>query len=340
MTLLSPMLLFFLALAVPVLLLWYHSVRLRQERISRFAESAFTGKLLSGYSRGLGLWRFWMVFAAMILMLFSLAAPMIIGGRERVKKTGIDVVIALDISNSMRANDIKPSRLESVKLALSDMIAKMGDDRLGLVIFAGQAYTSVPLTQDHSAAQMVVQSLDPDMISLQGTAIGNAIEQSLLPFRDEDTRRGKAIILISDGENHEDDPIAATKKAVEKNVIVNTIGIGSDAGAKIPLYTPSGDFIENKKDGNGQEIVTKLDEKTLRDIAKEGHGIYVRATQSDIGIDKVYDSLRGLNKSTEDAWRYTDLSPLYRWFLLGAIVILLAEMFIPEGKRKEILKRS
>ena len=333
MTFDNPLLLLLLLLTVPCVMLWLHSVRKREERLRKFSESSFTGKLLVGDNNNLRKWHFILFFSALFFLFAAMSGPMIQGGKEKVKTTGIDIMVVLDVSNSMRARDIQPSRLERAKLALGQTISTMGDDRVGIVVFAGQAYTNLPMTEDHGAAQMVLESVSPDMISMQGTAIGQAVDQAMTSFNSEEKDRGKAIIVISDGENHEDDAVDAAKRAAEKGVIVSTIGIGSVDGEKIPEYDAQGNFTGNKLDESGKEIVTKLDEENLKAMAAAGKGMYVRASTGDIGIDKVYSMLQGLGKTTKETWRYTSFTPLFRYLLALSMLLFIVEALLPEGKR-------
>lgn len=334
MTFDNPWLLLLLLLALPIALLWRWSVENRNARIHRFSETAFEEKLFIGNNPVLRNFHFWLFFAAIIFLIFALSGPMLQGGKEKVKTNGIDIVVALDVSNSMRAKDIQPSRLERAKLALQQTISRMGGDRIGIVVFAGQAYTNLPLTDDHAAGEMVLESVSPDMISMQGTAIGTAIDQAMASFSGDDKNRGKAIIVISDGENHEDDAPAAAARAAEKGVIVSAIGIGSPEGEKIPEYDAAGNFTGNKLDEEGKEIVTKLDEENLKAVAREGKGMYQRASSGDIGIDKVYSMLQGLSKTSKESWRYTSFTPLYQYFLMFSFLLFLVESFLPEGQNK------
>jgi len=336
MTFDNPWLLFLLLLTIPCMLLWLASVRKREERLKKFSESSFTGKLLVGNNDSLRKWHFALFFSALFFLFLAISGPMLQGGKEKVKITGIDIMIVLDVSNSMRARDIQPDRLERAKLALGQTISKMGDDRVGLVVFAGIAYTNLPLTEDHSAAELVLESVSTDMIPVQGTAIGLAVDQAMNAFGKDEKERGKAIIVLSDGENHEDDAVDAAKRAAEKGVIVSTIGIGSTAGEKIPEYNETGNFSGNKRDMNGEEIVTKLDEQTLQNMAEAGKGMYVRATAADIGIDKIYSMLQGLSKTTKETWRYTSFIPLFRYLLALSILLFIIESLLPEGKRTTI----
>lgn len=334
-----PWLLFLVLLALPLAGLWRNSAQKRKERIQKFSESAFTDKLLLGNNPALRRWHFILFFSACVLLLASISGPKIPGGREKVKTTGIDIMVVLDVSNSMRAVDIKPSRIERAKLALAQMVSKMGNDRMGIVVFAGQSYTCLPLSDDHSAAEMVLQTVSPAMVPVQGTAIGNAIDNAITSFSSADKNRGKAIILISDGENFEDNATEAANRATEKGIIVCSIGIGSTEGAVIPEFDASGKLLGNKRDQDGKEIVSKLNEQILRDVAVEGQGIYVRANNSDMGVGKIYSMLQGLNKTTKETWTYTSFTPLYRWFVLAALLLFCIEALLPEGKRNEINAR-
>ncbi len=334
-----PWLLLLLVLAVPSVLLWIRSVKRRRERIRRFTESEFADKLILGNRPRLRRWHFILFFAAFLLIIAAATGPLVTGGKEKVQVSGIDIMIVLDVSNSMRARDIQPSRLERAKLALTEAINTMGEDRIGMVVFAGHPYTSLPLTDDRSAAEMVVESVTTEMAGVQGTAIGAAVEKSIASFNIDDKGRGKAIIVISDGENHEDNAVEAAKHAQELGIVVSTIGIGSPEGAKIPEVDEYGRTTGFKKDDDGREVVTKLDEGTLKDMAKEGKGIYVRATSADMGISKVYSELRGLSKTTKETWRFTTFTPVFHWLVAAAILLLILEVLLPEGKRNEINAR-
>jgi Ca-activated chloride channel family protein len=334
-----PWMLLLLVLTLPVTALWMRSVQRRRERIRKFSESAFTETLLLGNNPVIRRWHFILFASATALLIFAISGPMIVGGKEKVKADGIDIMVVLDVSNSMRATDIQPSRIERAKLALQQMIAASGSDRLGVVVFAGQAYTCLPLTDDHTAAEMLLQSVSPDMVSMQGTAIGAAIDNALVSFGKEDKSRGRAIILISDGENHEDNASDAAARAADKGVIVCSIGIGSPDGSTIPEYDGTGKMTGTKKDEYGQDVISKLDETTLKDVATEGRGIYVRATNADLGINKVHSMLEGLGKTTKETWRYTSYTPIFPWILLASLLLFITEALLPEGKRNEFNAR-
>lgn len=331
MTFDHPWLLFLLLLAVPAVFLWLRSARRREERIKRFTESNFTGQLFVGHNPKLRRWHFLLFFGAIFILLLAANGPQIGGGKQKVTLSGIDIVIVLDVSNSMRATDLQPSRIERAKLSIQKFIRSMGSDRIGVVVFAGQAYTSLPLTDDHSAAEMVMESVSPNMLSVQGTAVGAAIEQAVNAFPQDDKDRGRAIIVISDGENHEDDAKEAAAEAAKQGIIVSAIGIGSTAGEKIPEFDDEGKQTGFKKDGNGMEVITRLDEGKLKDMVSAGKGIYVHASNSDLGLNNVYTSLQGLSKGTKETWEYTSFTPVFPWLIALAILLLIAEPLIPEG---------
>lgn len=334
-----PWMLLLLVLALPIAWLWIRSAHKRKARLLKFSESAFTDKLLIGNNPSIRRLHFILFISATVLALFAASGPMIRGGKEKVNTTGIDVMVLLDVSNSMRAEDIQPSRIDRAKLALQQMLETMTTDRIGVVVFAGQSYPCLPLTDDHPAAELLLQSVSPDMVSMQGTAIGNAIDNAVRAFDKEEKSRGKAIILISDGENHEDDAAEAAARATEEGIIVCAIGIGSPEGTTIPEYDGTGKRAGNKRDANGNEIISRLDETTLQNVAQEGKGIYVRATNQDMGINKVYSMLRGLNKSTKESWQYTSYTPVFPWLLLASLLLFLIEALLPEGKRNEFNSR-
>lgn len=332
-----PWLLLLLLLLIPGWWLWQRSVRKRKERMRRFAESAFTEKIFVGNNPRLRRWHFILFFSGCILLILAATAPKIPGGKENVKISGIDVMIVLDVSNSMRANDLQPSRLDRAKLALQNVMSQMSGDRFGIVVFAGHPFVSLPISDDPNAAQMMLSSISTQNVSVQGTAIGEAISlaSESFPPLEKNENRGRAIILISDGENHEDNAAKAAGEAAANGIIVCSIGIGTPEGGKIPELDEKGVFKSYKRDRDGNEIVTRLDETGLKEIAKEGQGIYVRSTASDIGVGTVYSKLQSLSKTSRDTWQYKDFTQLFPLLAGIAILLLLIEPLLPEGNRNE-----
>lgn len=331
-------LLFMLVAVVPAGLIWF-SFRRRDERLRAFAESSFIGKLIVGESKMLRIIKGSILILTCVLLSIAAAGPQIAGGTETVKMRGIDIVVAIDVSNSMLADDLKPNRLEKAKLALTDLIANLEGDRLGAIVFAGEPRTNLPLCDDRSAAEMIIASISTESISYQGTAIGMAIDQAVTAFNNSEEGRGKAIIIISDGENHEDDAVEAAERAAEKGIIVCTIGIGSTEGSTIPVPDENGNITE-KRDGSGNVVVTKLDDAMLKEIAEAGNGTYVRATNEDLGLTTIMGQLHDLGKTSKESQRVASYTPVFHFVIAAIILLLIVELFLAEGKRKRKLQEK
>jgi Ca-activated chloride channel family protein len=251
---------------------------------------------------------------------------------EEVKRKGADIMICLDVSNSMKAEDLQPNRLEKAKQAISKLIDKLEGDRIGIIIFGGDAYVQLPITTDYAAAKLFLESISTDMVPTQGTAIGSAIDLAMESFG-KDEGKNKAIVIITDGENHEDDAVKAAEAAAEKGVAIHTIGMGSVEGVPIPYYR--GNVKDGfRKDKEGNTIVTKLDEKTLQEIAAAANGIYVRATNSDAGLNNVLEAINSLEKKEFESKLYGDYQDWFLIFIWVAFVLLVIEILLSERKSK------
>jgi Ca-activated chloride channel homolog len=307
----------------------------RNRAMRRFSQGPLLAAMLPGVSSWRSGLRFLLLRHGLSFALFALAGPQMGTRLEEVKAHGVDVVVALDVSNSMLAEDLKPNRMEVAKRALEQMIDKMKGDRLGIVIFAGQAFTQLPITADRSAAKLFLNSIGPDMIGAQGTAIGAAIDLAHQSFP-EGSAKGKAIIVISDGESFEDDGEAAAKGAFEDGIVVNTIGLGSPQGSPIPERRGN-QVVGFKKDKEGQTVMTKLNEAMLQRIAAAGHGAYALATNGDTRIDEVVADLREMDQSEIGSYTFAGHEDRYQYFLVIAIVLvmlglLLGERAFPTGR--------
>ena len=243
-------------------------------------------------------------------------------------------MIVLDVSNSMMAQDIKPSRLEKAKMAISRMVEKLSDDKVGLVVFAGDAYVQLPITTDYSSAKLFLSGINTDIVPVQGTAIGSAIDLAARSFTPE-AETSKAIIVITDGENHQDDAIIAAKRAHEKGIVVHTIGMGLEQGAPIPQKGASGQFM---KDGQGNVVISKLDENTLQEVAKAGEGVYVRASNTDVGLNQLLDEVNQMEKTLLEERVYSDYAEKYQYFLLVGLFFIWVEFMILGRKNKYFMK--
>ncbi|MCX6295818.1 MAG: VWA domain-containing protein [Bacteroidetes bacterium] len=269
---------------------------------------------------------------AFIFLIIGLINPQVGTKLEEVKRKGADLMICLDVSNSMKAEDLQPNRLEKSKQALSKLIDKLEGDRIGIIVFGGEAYVQLPITTDYSAAKLFLESISTDLIPTQGTDIGKAIHMAMTSFG-KDEGKNKAIVIITDGEDHEEDAVNAAEEAVEKGITIHTIGMGSAEGAPIPVY--KGTVREGfRKDKEGNTIVTKLNEQMLQEIAKAGNGIYVRASNSDTGLNNIMDALEKLEKKQFDSKMYSDYEDRFQWFIAIAFLLLLIETLLTERKSK------
>ena len=255
---------------------------------------------------------------------------------EKVKREGIDLYLVLDVSTSMLAEDIKPNRLERSKLAISTLIDKLQGDRVGIIIFAGNAYKQLPLTTDYSAAKIFLSAVDTEIVPTQGTAIGEAIELAALSFGDTD--HNKAIIIITDGENHEGDAIEAATLANELNINVFTIGMGLPEGAPIPLYNSYGVQTGFKKDKNNTTVITKLNEDMLRQIAAAGGGAYARANNASTGLKRIFDDISAIDKKEIETRQFTDYEDRFQIFLGLSLFLLVLELLIADRKTSWVKK--
>ncbi|HON52369.1 MAG TPA: VWA domain-containing protein [Bacteroidales bacterium] len=303
------------------LFVWYRYVRTK--KIANLADSHLIDYVIPLQSPIRITIKFILFSLAYICIIIALARPQFGITIDSVKKRGIELVIALDVSNSMLAQDVKPSRLERAKLSIQNIINKLQDDKIAIVVFAGDAYIQLPLTTDIHAAKLFLQSISTASIQKQGTAIGAALAKSVRSFTDN-PKTGKAIIVISDGENHEDDAQAEARKAVEKGIVIHTIGMGSPQGAIIPRS--AGGFVE---DANGRPVTTKLDEEMLQKIASIGNGIYSRENFS-----PVLHSIESMTKTEFETKQYSQYDEKFPLFLLAAFVCLFLELIILERKNK------
>jgi len=320
--------------AVPVLIVlaWFLR-RVRKRAMDRFASPGMMPRLAPHASSVKRTVKFLLLLLALILMIAGLANLQIGTRLEEVKQEGVDIFIAMDLSLSMKAEDIKPNRLEKAKLEIRNLISRLGGDRIGLVVFAGEAYTQFPLTTDYSAANLFLDVLDVDAVALPGTAIGTAIERALESF-DFKEQTTKVIVVINDGETKEGDDICAEEEAAGKGVLMYTIGMGSPAGAPIPLYGSSGRQTDFKRDRVGNVVLSKLDEATLEKIAAIGNGKYFLGTTSQDELDAIYKDVSALQKKEFGVKQFTDYEDRFQWFLAPALLLLLAEFFLSENKNR------
>ena len=317
---------------LPLFWLVYVLVRSwRRRTIRRIGDPQLVEQLMEGVARsrpGIKLFLFSLAWTFLVL---GLARPQLGAKLEAVKKKGVEVIVALDVSNSMLAEDIQPSRLERAKKAISKMVDRMENDRVGLIVFAGDAYVQIPVTSDYQAVKMFLPTIGPSTVPKQGTAIASAIDLAAKSFS-PGTDRSRALIIITDGENHEADPVAAARKAHEEGITIHTIGIGKPSGAPIPL-TVNGQrtFL---KDRNGHTVITRLDEPLLRKIAMAGGGIYVRASNASMGLSKIYNKIKGMDQKEMKEKNYSEYNDLFQYAIGLALLFLILEWMISERKSR------
>ena len=316
-------------LPVLVVLFWYLG-RNRKKHLQVFADGELH-KTLFPTDSNLKRWtKFVLILLALTCLVFAAANPQVGTKMQEVKQTGIDVFILLDVSNSMMAEDIKPNRLEKAKYQISNLINKLRGDRIGLIIFAGQAYVQIPLTTDYSAANLFLSAVDVNSVPSQGTAIASAINLATASFDTLSTQ--KVIIAITDGEDHEGDVQKAVENAISHGIKIYAIGLGSQEGVPIPVYNNRNQLVGFKKDREGNSVLTKLDEETLKQIAVEGNGKYYRGTNYEDYLDKIYTELSELEQTEFGVKKVTDYEDRFYYFLIPALILLVLEFFISEKK--------
>jgi len=268
---------------------------------------------------------------ALTFITTALAQPQFGSKLLTSKRKGVELIIALDVSNSMMAEDIKPNRLERAKRAIAKLTERLRDDKLGLIVFAGQAYVQLPITTDYVSAKLFLDAINTSIVPVQGTAIGAAIDMSRKSFT-PDFKGSKAIIVITDGENHEDDAVGSAKSARKDNIVVHTVGMGLPQGVPIPVGGEgSRDFL---KDKSNNVVITKLDEKMLTEIANAGGGSYIRANNTEVGLNNLFNEIEKMEKTTMDSREYSEYDEQFPLFLSIAFALILLDFMVLDRKNK------
>ena len=268
---------------------------------------------------------------AITFLIVGLSNPQVGTKMEEVKREGVDLMIAIDLSYSMMAQDIKPNRLERAKQAISRLIDKLEGDRIGLVVFAGEAYVQLPITTDYSAAKLFLSTVNTSIIPTQGTKIGNAIDLCSKSF-DKENAQSKAIIIITDGETHDEEAIESAKKAKEEGIYIHTLGMGLTKGGPIPIYNKYGSTSEFRKDREGNIIITKLNESMLEEIALAGEGTYIRANNSKSGLSSLFEEINKMEKKEIGTMIFTNYKDRFQIFIGISLVLLILNLFFLERK--------
>ena len=322
-------------ITIPVFVITYIVYTKRKQRqLTEFGDPELMAQLMPDASKSRPIWKFGMLIVALILLIVAAARPQYGQKEKTVKRQGIEVMVALDISNSMLAEDVAPNRLDRAKQMLSKMIDNMVDDKVGLVVFAGDAFTQLPITCDYVSAKMFLNTISPTLIPTQGTAIGAALQTAITSFGAQESEAGRAIILITDGENHEDDAIAAAKKANELGMQVFVIGIGKPEGAPIPKPGTNDYF----KDRSGQVVVSRLNEEMCQQIAVAGNGAYVRCDNTNTAMRALQQELDRIATTELESTVYADYNEQYQSFVLIALLLLAIEFFILSRKNHRLTR--
>ena len=319
----------YLLLLLPFLAAFYlYSNYKRRKNIRRFGDPTLLAQLMPDVSKYRPDVKFWIIFVAIGLFSVLLARPQFGSKLETVKRKGVEVIIALDISNSMLAQDVQPSRLEKAKRLISRLVDELDNDKVGMIVFAGDAFTQLPITSDYISAKMFLESISPSLISKQGTAIGEAINLAARSFTPQEGV-GRAIIVITDGENHEGGAVEAAQEAAEKGMQVFVLGVGSPDGSPIPAEDGSNNF---RRDKDGNVIVTRLNEQMCQEIAKAGNGMYIRVDNTNSAEKVLNNEIAKLSKADVESQVYTEFDEQFQALAWLVLILLVVEMLILERK--------
>ncbi|MCM5662088.1 VWA domain-containing protein [Galbibacter mesophilus] len=322
---------FYVLTLLPVLLLLFLAFKFWQKRAQKqFADADLLDRLSPNRSTFKSALKLIVVMLALASLAIALVNPKIGTKLETVKREGVDVVFAIDVSKSMAAEDIAPNRLEKAKRIVSEIINNLASDRIGIIAYAGQAFPQLPITTDYSAGKMFLQSMNTDMMSSQGTAINEAIDLATTYYDDQD-QTNRVLFLISDGEDHSDMAIESVEKAKDEGIKIFTIGVGTAKGGPIPLRI-NGIIDSYKKDQNGEVVITQLDENMLSSIASEGGGEYINGSNTEEVVDFVTDTLNTMEKTEFESKQYADFKDQFQWFVAIAIALLFLDIFLLERK--------
>jgi Ca-activated chloride channel family protein len=308
-------------------------IRLRKRRLRRFGDETLVNQLMPSYTVSKAWVRLVLFSLAFFFFVIGLSRPQIGAKLKEHETKGAEIMIVLDVSNSMLAEDYSPNRLDRAKLAISRLVDKLRDDRIGLIVFAGNSFVQLPITTDYVSAKMFLSSISTESVPVQGTAIGDAINTAMRSFSAQ-SEKSRAVIVITDGENHEDDPVTAAKQAAEMGARVFAIGVGSPEGKPIPM---NGELL---KDKDGEIVVTRLDEKVLQDVAAAGNGVYVRAGNNEFGLNPIIEDIRKMDDERYNSIVFEEYDEQFMYFLAIALFFFVLEMLVGDRRSaKHLFKR-
>lgn len=329
---------FYLLLIIPVMIVIFVALQIWKKRTQRkFADLVLLKRLTPSRSSFKSTLKLTFLLVGLSFLIMGLVNPKIGTKLETVKREGVDIVFALDVSKSMLAEDIAPNRLEKAKRLVSEIINQLGSDRIGIIAYAGQAFPQLPITTDYGAAKMFLQSMNTDMLSSQGTAINEAINLSTTYYDDEE-QTNRVLFIISDGEDHsEGTTMDAVETAVEDGIRIFTIGVGQSKGAPIPIKR-NGVVQSLKKDAQGEVVITKLNEEILKEIANEGNGEYINGSNTDEAVEFIKEQLNQIDKTEFEAKQFAEYKDQFQWFLGIGLFFLFMDIFLLERKTKWLKK--
>ncbi|MBD3384568.1 VWA domain-containing protein [candidate division KSB1 bacterium] len=322
---------FYLLWLLPILVTFFVFVfRAKKRALRRFGNLQLMQKLIENTSRKKQIYKMAILLLALLFIVLSLARPQIGTKLEEIRREGVDIIVAMDVSTSMLAQDIAPSRLAKAKHEVESLINRLRGDRIGLIAFSGVAFVQCPLTLDYGAAKIFLDIMDPDLIPTPGTAIGRAIQKAIDTFEQKE-RKHKVLVLITDGETHEENALQYAEEAERQGIVIYCVGIGSPQGEPIPLQQGRGSNF--KKDKEGQVVITKLDERTLEKIALQTGGKYFRSTSGEEELEKIYDLIFRMDKKELGSLQYSQFEDRFQYLVIFAIVLLGLDLFITDRKK-------
>ena len=329
---------FYLLFIIPVIIvLFILALIWKKKAQKKFGNPILLKKLTPNKSHFKSTLKLILLLLGIALLVIGLVNPKIGTKLETVKREGVDIVFAVDVSKSMLAEDIAPNRLEKAKRLVSEIINQLGSDRIGIIAYAGQAYPQLPITTDYGAAKMFLQSMNTDMLTSQGTAIDEAIKLATTYYDDEE-QTNRVLFIISDGEDHSEGLTSdAVEEATEEGIQIFTIGVGKEKGAPIPIKR-NGIVETLKKDSQGEVVITKLNEKVLVNIADDGNGEYIDGTNTEKAVDFIKEQLIKMDKTEFEAKQFAEYKDQFQWFLGAALLFLFLDIFVLDKKTKWLKK--
>ena len=322
---------FWALLIIPVIVVFFLLLLLwKKQTQKKFADKALLKRLSPNQSVFKSVLKIIVLSLAFASLAIALVNPKIGTKLETVKREGVDIVFAIDVSKSMLAEDIKPNRLEKSKQLVSQIINNLGSDRVGIIAYAGKAFPQLPITTDYSAAKLFLQNMNTDMLSSQGTAINEAILLAKT-YYDDDEQTNRVLVIISDGEDHSEAAVQVAEQASQEGIKIFTIGVGETKGGPIPLKR-NGIVTGYKKDSHGETVITRLDETTLKNIAAQANGQYIQGRTTDKVVNQMKDILNKMDKTEFEAKQIADFKDQFQWFLGLAILLFFIDIFLLERK--------